>query len=210
MSTLFLRAADFGSRNSVNFSSVSRFLRAIARSDSCIAFAVRRAQSVFYRQNRERFGISDESSCCIARLSCDKKLGSGWLSLPCTYKRPAANASSAAGLADAFGQPDENGRPSKQNTESLPQNVAPIRSAVPRIERDLVYREKSTGARCLVRKDDRWHLQTPPAAAAPFLPHRRHNCQSQMFRFNPYLFPPISDHLRRLGRPFSSLGRRHA
>jgi hypothetical protein len=30
-------------------------------------------------------------------------------------------------LADAFGPPDENGSPLRQNTESLPQNVSPIR-----------------------------------------------------------------------------------
>jgi hypothetical protein len=44
---------------------------------------------------------------------------------------------------------------------------------------------KPAGARCLARKDDRWHLQTLCAKAAPLPRHRRTYCQCQIFRFDP-------------------------
>jgi hypothetical protein len=42
----------------------------------------------------------------------------------------------------------------------------------------------------LISRDDRWHGQTLPAPAAPFLLPRRRSRQCQMFRFDPFfLFP---------------------
>ena len=61
---------------------------------------------------------------------------------------------SVADLPGASVRPDENGSPSKRNTESPPQTVAPIRSAASESVAIAARHEKLPGGRCLVRGDD--------------------------------------------------------
>jgi hypothetical protein len=74
----------------------------------------------------------------------------------------------------------------------MPQTVGPIRRATPRSERDLDHHERQPGARCPVRANDRWHLQTLPVAVLQLLLRSGFSLPMSSLDLTPFPLPLFS------------------